>query len=62
MIDDEIENEMMTNIDISDEQNLMYWTRIFNCSRENLIKAVLEVGTNISKVDTFLVLNRMKND
>jgi hypothetical protein len=47
-------------IDIGNEEEVLYWSRHFSCEPQYLIRSVLSVGNTVSKVETYLALNRWK--
>jgi len=47
-------------IEISNEQMIEYWTEKLQCTRFDLIYAVIQVGNSAKAVDAFLEMNRMK--
>jgi hypothetical protein len=51
-----------TQIDISNDENLAYWMQLLNCDKEVLLLAIRMVGNNVTKVDAYLSMNRLKNN
>lgn len=51
-----------TQIDISDDENVTYWMQLLNCDKEVLLLAIRMVGNNVTKVDAYLSMNRLKNN
>lgn len=50
-----------SKVKIDSENSLIHWCAYFNCSKDNLIKTVLQVGDSIISVDAFLEMNHYKN-
>lgn len=48
------------HINIQESREVMYWTYMLECEKEDLIQAVIKIGTNAKMVDDFLILNRRK--
>lgn len=48
------------HINIQETREVMYWTYMLECEKEDLIQAVIKIGTNAKMVDDFLILNRRK--
>jgi hypothetical protein len=51
---DKPDRNFSTHVNIHDQYQLHYWMEHFNCTKEELIQAVHEVGESISKIDAFL--------
>ena len=43
-----------SRINVNEDYEVKYWTEKFNCSKEELKKAVVEVGTSAEKVGAHL--------
>lgn len=41
-------------INIHEDYEVQYWTRRFNCTKEQLIEAVTKVGVSVQAVEDFL--------
>lgn len=52
----------METIDIGNEEEVLYWSRHFSCEPKHLIRSVLSVGNSVRAVETYLALNRWKED
>jgi hypothetical protein len=48
------------NINIHQSRELLYWSYTLACEQEDLIKAVLRIGTCAKMVDDYLIMNRRK--
>ncbi|HLP13157.1 MAG TPA: DUF3606 domain-containing protein [Flavobacteriales bacterium] len=48
-------------VDISTEESIAHWAKHLNCSKTDLVRAVIQVGTSITAVDAYLEMNRKKN-
>lgn len=42
-----------SRINVNEDYEVQYWTKKFNCSKEELRKAVNEVGTSAEKVESY---------
>ena len=49
-----------TLIDIGSAAEIEKWSRILNCMKEDLIKAVMDIGPKANIVNYYLELNRKK--
>lgn len=49
------------HINISEAREVVYWAYVLQCEQEDLINAVMKIGTSAKMVDDFLFLNRLKN-
>lgn len=47
-------------INISEKREVLYWADTLRCQQNDLINAVLKIGTSAKMVDDFLILNRQK--
>lgn len=47
-------------INIKEERDVLYWTYMLECEREDLVRAVIKIGTHAKMVDDFLIMNRRK--
>jgi hypothetical protein len=48
------------HININEGRELVYWSYVLQCEQNDLINAVLKIGTSAKMVDDFLILNRLK--
>lgn len=49
------------HININESHELAYWSNVLQCDRNDIINAVMKIGTSAKMVDDFLILNRRKN-
>lgn len=49
------------HININETRELVYWSSMLQCDQQDIIHAVLKIGTSAKMVDDFLILNRRKN-
>lgn len=49
-------------IELNNSKQIEKWCLELNCNKEDLIDAVLKVGSSAKMVNVFLELNRKKND
>lgn len=47
-------------ININQTRELMYWTYMLECEKEDLVQAVIRIGTCAKMVDDYLIMNRRK--
>lgn len=48
------------HININENREIVYWSYVLQCEQNDLINAVLKIGTSAKMVDDFLILNRLK--
>lgn len=48
------------NININQTRELMYWSYMLECEKEDLVQAVIRIGTCAKMVDDYLIMNRRK--
>jgi hypothetical protein len=58
----EQKNEDVKRIDISTEALVEQWARELNCSKTDLVRAVIQVGNSFIAVDAYLEMNRRKRN
>ena len=49
------------HININESRELAYWSYVLQCEQQDLVNAVMKIGTSAKMVDDFLYLNRRKN-
>lgn len=49
-------------IDITNNEDLKKWCTELQCDEQDLIHAVLRIGSRVKSVNDFLILNRKKNN
>lgn len=49
-------------VDVSDQQDIARWCRIFHCDKEDLLFAVRIIGDSPKLVNEILELNRRKHE
>lgn len=50
----EIKPHDASRVNLKEEYEIQYWIKKFNCSREDLTKAVEVVGTSSARIEEFL--------
>lgn len=48
------------HININEERELLYWSYTLECEKEDLVQAVIKIGTCAKMVDDYLIMNRRK--
>lgn len=48
------------HINIKDDRELLYWSYMLECEKEDLINAVIKIGSCAKMVDDYLIMNRRK--
>lgn len=49
------------HININESHELVYWSEVLQCDQNDIVNAVMKIGTSAKMVDDFLILNRRKN-
>jgi hypothetical protein len=47
-------------INIKEERELLYWSYMLECEKEDVVQAVIKIGTCAKMVDDYLTMNRKK--
>ena len=47
-------------INIKEERELLYWSHTLECEKNDVVQAVIKIGTDAKMVDDFLIMNRRK--
>lgn len=47
-------------INIKEERELVYWSYVLECEKEDIVNAVIKIGTCAKMVDDYLIMNRRK--